>query len=59
MYLKNSPKISLSFVLREIAMLGFITVFETSTLSAIPDLLRLLPRNRKKRAAIRQRMAQA
>jgi len=51
MYLKNAERIHPTFILREIAMLVYITVFETGTLAAIPDIRRLLPRMRLKRQA--------
>jgi GT2 family glycosyltransferase len=53
MYLKNSPRIHPMFVLREIIMLGYILVLETSTLGVVPELLRLIPRMRKKRTSLR------
>ena len=54
MYLKNARFIHPAFVVREIMMLGYILVLETSTLGVIPELWRLLPEMRKKRAAQRQ-----
>jgi GT2 family glycosyltransferase len=50
MYLKNAPYIHPFFIIREIAMLGYIIIFETSTLKVIPELFQLIPRMRKKRA---------
>lgn len=38
--------------LREFLMLGYITVFETRTLGAVPDFFRLLPRMLRKRKII-------
>ncbi|HYE22207.1 MAG TPA: glycosyltransferase family 2 protein [Verrucomicrobiae bacterium] len=52
MYLKNAPYIHPAFILREIVMLGYITVLETSTLKVIPELIRLIPRILKKRRAL-------
>jgi GT2 family glycosyltransferase len=52
MYLKNSKWIHPSFILREIAMLGYILVLETSTLKIIPEMFRLWPKIRRKREYI-------
>ncbi len=50
MYIKNAKHIwHPAFVLREIAMLGYVIIFETSTLKIIPVLLRQIPRILKKR----------
>lgn len=49
MYLKNTKYIHPMFVLREIAMLGYILIFETSTLAAVPQLFRQIPKILKKR----------
>lgn len=54
MYLKNSKWINPMFVLREVAMLGYILVFETSTLAIIPQMLRLWPKMMRKRRFILQ-----
>jgi GT2 family glycosyltransferase len=51
MYLKNARFIHPAFILREIAMLGYVLVFETRTLGVIPEMVRLYPRMRIKRAA--------
>jgi GT2 family glycosyltransferase len=51
LYVKNAPFIHPLFVLRELAMLGYVLVFETSTLKVIPEMLRLIPRMWKKRRA--------
>lgn len=51
MYLKNSSFIHPLFILREIAMFGYILVFETSTLKVFPELLKLIPKIWKKRRA--------
>lgn len=49
MYIKNAPFIHPLFILRELAMLGYIIVFETSTLKVIPELFRQIPETLKKR----------
>jgi GT2 family glycosyltransferase len=50
MYIKNAKHIwHPAFILREIAMLGYILVFETRTLAVIPKLLGQIPRILKKR----------
>ncbi len=50
MYIKNAKFIfHPAFILREIAMLGYIIIFETSTLKVIPELFHQLPRIWKKR----------
>jgi GT2 family glycosyltransferase len=49
MYLKNTPRVSLSFILREIAMFGYIVIFETSTLGVIPELFRQMKTLKLKR----------
>jgi GT2 family glycosyltransferase len=54
LYIKNSPKLYLQFFIREFFMLGFIVVFETRTLSVIPELLRMLPKMWRKRKSIAQ-----
>lgn len=54
MYLKNAPYIHPAFLLREIAMLGYIIIFETSTLKVLPELFRTLPKTSKKREWIYQ-----
>lgn len=51
MYIKNARFIHPMFVLREIAMLGYIIIFETSTLGVIPELFRQLPKIWRKRKA--------
>jgi GT2 family glycosyltransferase len=52
MYLKNAKHIwHPAFVLREIAMLGYILIFEPSTLKVIPELFHQIPRIMKKRRA--------
>src|SRR5258708_3246517 len=51
MYIKNAKHIwHPAFVLRELAMLGYIVVFETSTLKVIPELFRQIPKILKKRS---------
>lgn len=52
MYYKNQKWPSPYFILREIAMLGFIAVFETSTLKVIPEMYRLWPKMKRKREFI-------
>lgn len=54
MYFKNQKWPSFSFIFREIAMLGYIIVFETSTLAVIPEMFRLLPKMLRKRKFISQ-----
>jgi len=49
MYLKNAKYIHPMFVLREIAMFGYVLVFETSTLKVLPELFRQIPKILKKR----------
>ncbi|HEV8601655.1 MAG TPA: glycosyltransferase family 2 protein [Patescibacteria group bacterium] len=50
MYIKNAKHIfHPAFVLREIAMLGYVTLFETSTLKVFPELLSQMPAILKKR----------
>lgn len=52
MYIKNARHIwQPVFVLRELAMLGYIVVFETSTLKVIPEIFRQIPKIWKKRKA--------
>lgn len=50
MYLKNTKRVHPAFILRELAMLAYVLVFETSTLKVLPQLWRQLPAMRKKRA---------
>lgn len=54
MYIKNAKYIHPTFIIREIAMLGYIIIFETSTLKVIPELIRTLPKIWKKRQWIYQ-----
>src|SRR6185436_19599738 len=53
MYIKNAKFIfHPAFIYREIAMFGYVLVFETSTLGVIPELFRQMPKIwAKKRAA--------
>ena len=52
MFIKNAPLRWLPlFIVREIAMLGYIILFETSTLKVVPELLRQIPGALKKRAS--------
>lgn len=48
MYIKNSPTIHPKFIIREILMFFFILIFETSTLSVLPELLKKIPQMRRK-----------
>lgn len=54
MYLKNAKFIHPMFILREIAMLGYILIFETATLAVVPELLRQIPRILQKRRYLRR-----
>jgi GT2 family glycosyltransferase len=57
MYIKNARFIfHPAFVVRELAMLGYILLFETSTLGVLPQLFRQLPKIWAKRKA-RQNLA--
>ena len=49
MYLKNTPHVSLSFLLRELVMLGYILIFEPATLGVVPELLRQMKTLKDKR----------
>lgn len=49
MYIKNSKWLYPQFFVREFCMLGYIMLFEITTLSAVPELLRQLPRMWHKR----------
>ncbi len=49
MNLKNSKFIHPAFILRELAMLGYIIIFETSTLRVMPELIHQVPVILKKR----------
>jgi GT2 family glycosyltransferase len=53
-YIKNSRYIHPLFILRELAMLGYILIFETSTLKVIPEMLKLWPKMMRKRKFILQ-----
>ncbi|MGE5297937.1 MAG: glycosyltransferase family 2 protein [Acidobacteriaceae bacterium] len=48
MYLKNSPSVSLRFIFRELLMLVYVTIFETSTLAIVPSLIKLIPKELEK-----------
>ena len=50
--IKNYPNIGLKFFIRELLMLGFITIFETRTLSILPRFFRELPKMLEKRLLI-------
>ncbi|MBL8029979.1 MAG: glycosyltransferase family 2 protein [Candidatus Doudnabacteria bacterium] len=54
MYIKNSPNFYPQFFIREFFMLGYIVLFEASTLKVIPEMFRLLPRMWKKRRIIQK-----
>ena len=50
MYIKNAKYIfHPAFLFREIAMLGYIIIFEMQTLKVVPELVKLIPRILKKR----------
>jgi len=49
MYLKNAKFIHPLFIMREIAMFGYILIFEISTLKVMPELFRQIPKIWKKR----------
>ncbi|OGE87919.1 MAG: hypothetical protein A3J07_00150 [Candidatus Doudnabacteria bacterium RIFCSPLOWO2_02_FULL_49_13] len=49
MYVKNTKYIHPLFILRELAMLAYVLVFETSTLKVVPELFRQIPQILKKR----------
>jgi GT2 family glycosyltransferase len=51
---KNFPRLYWKFFVREFFMLGYIVVFETSTLQIVPTLFRQLPLMLKKRKWIQQ-----
>ncbi len=51
---KNFPTISWKFFVREFFMLGYILLFETSTLGVLPEFFRQLPLMWKKRQWIQQ-----
>lgn len=50
--LKNFPKLSVGFFIREFLMLGYIIVFETKTLRVVPEFLKQLPGMLAKRKQI-------
>ena len=50
MYLKNARRPAWQFILRELAMLGYIVVFEISTLKIVPAMFRQMSKMRRKRA---------
>jgi GT2 family glycosyltransferase len=54
MYLKNTKYIHPMFILREIAMFGFILVFETSTLKVLSQLFDQFPKLLRKRKVSRR-----
>jgi GT2 family glycosyltransferase len=56
-YVKNAPYIHPRFALREFAMFFYILVFETGTLKEIPNIIRLVPRMRRKRNDFKKRTA--
>ncbi len=50
MYIKNAKHIwHPAFILRELVMLGYVIIFETSTLKVIPELIRQIPETLRKR----------
>ena len=52
MYIKNSPYLYPQFFIREFFMLGYILLFEISTLTVLPEMLRLLPKVWRKRKTV-------
>ena len=57
MYIKNAKFIfHPQFLIREFFMLGYIVLFETSTLKVIPDLLRTMPKTLRKRRVFKALM---
>lgn len=54
MYIKNSPWFYPQFFVREFFMLGYIILFETSTLKVVPNMIKLLPRMWRKRKLIKK-----
>ncbi len=53
MYLKNSKYLYPQFFIREFFMLGYILLFEISTLKIVPAMLKLIPKIVAKRKAIK------
>jgi len=50
MYIKNAEHLfHPGFIIRELGMLGYIIIFETSTLKVVPELIRLIPKFLRKR----------
>ncbi len=56
MYIKNSPYFYPQFFAREFFMLGYILLFEISTLKVLPEMLKLLPKIVGKRKFIRRNL---
>jgi GT2 family glycosyltransferase len=54
MYIKNSPWFYPQFFVREFFMLGYIFLFEISTLKVVPQMLKLLPKMWVKRKLVKQ-----
>jgi GT2 family glycosyltransferase len=54
MYIKNSPYFYPQFFAREFFMLCYIIFFEITTLSVLPNMLKLLPRMWRKRREIKK-----
>ncbi len=54
MYIKNSPWFYPQFFVREFFMLGYVLLFEISTLKVVPQMLKLLPKMWVKRKLVKQ-----
>jgi len=54
LFIKNSPKLYWKFFAREFFMLGYILVFETSTLGVLPEFFKQLPKMWQKRKWIQK-----
>ncbi len=57
MYVKNSPWFYPQFFIREFFMLGYIILFEFSTLKVLPNIIKLLPKIWQKRKYLKNRTA--
>lgn len=53
LFIKNSPRWYWQFFVRELAMLAYVLIFETSTLAVVPEFFRQLPEIWQKRKVIR------
>jgi len=56
MYIKNSDLFYPQFFVREFFMLGYIVLFEISTLKVVPNIIKLLPKMWKKRKMIKEKV---